>query len=109
MPKWSAEALAKTRALRGARRLDEHGPDDWRTRIDRESFNIGSPQSCTLGQAFRHLGPERAYSLGLAFIGIRPGHEAQFGFDSDPANGVYDDHLNDAWLALLAEGEADGR
>ena len=37
----------------GATVLDRHGPSDWRSRVDLESFDVRSQYQCVLGQVYR--------------------------------------------------------
>ena len=58
------------RIARGIKWLDEVGPDDWRSLIDRERLDIQSCHDCNLGQLFGN------YIEGCSELRISPTREA---------------------------------
>lgn len=112
MAELSPRQLARRRAKRGAKLLDEKGPLDWRQRLDPAALNVGSGSWCPVAQAYTPEAPENPYSYGLRQLGLETDYSLAnvetYGFDWDHERGVSYELLNEAWLAILTEEAPDG-
>ena len=95
-----AQATADYHRVRRVRRgidlLDEHGPSDWRERIDVESLEMANVFSCVIGQVFG------AYSVATlsAELGLDDDGTG-FGFETDCGESYHE--LTNAWQSALTD------
>ena len=86
----------RARVASGIALLDDHGPQNWRSRINPDTINIRDVRHCTLGQVYGH------YDDGIRHLQLW-GSGYQYGFstsDEDPSSTWAE--LNVAWREALA-------
>lgn len=71
---------------RGIAKLDEHVPD-WRGRIRLDYLDMGDPESCIVGQVFKHEG---GFNAGLSKLGIINAENFGFEINHDITEEVYE-------------------
>lgn len=81
---------ASERASRGARLLDEKGPEEWAIKIDTIHLDVRYPEKCILGQLYG------GYGKGLRAVGSPP--YVDYGFDCHSDD---NDVLVQAWLVEI--------
>ena len=89
------QAQARELVAKGVALLDEHGPEDWRTRINRELLDINSWTNCILGQVYGECGE------GWTALS-RASEEALYLCDFGFSDAYVGNYVRKAWLEVLA-------
>jgi hypothetical protein len=93
------------RAANGAAWLDEHGPADWRLRVDPDLLDLSHPRRCVLGQVYGDFfdAPSEA-NFSVNEDGWSISVSAERGFDAHEYDEL--EELTRAWRRLLAKRAA---